>query len=126
MPRKELTNRLIRAIESGLISTVAHPTGRKIGERAPFDLDYEKIFEACKRNDVLLEIDGFPERSDLPFDMAKQAKTYGIRFSLGSDAHRDAQLRFIRMATAIARRGWLEKRDVANTMDYKDIQRLRR
>jgi DNA polymerase (family 10) len=126
MPRKELTNRLIRAIESGLINTVAHPTGRKIGERAPFDLDYESIFEACKKNDVLLEIDGFPERSDLPFDMVKLAKVYGIRFSLGSDAHRDMQLRFIRMAGAIARRGWLEKRDVVNTMDYKDIQRLKR
>lgn len=126
MPRKELTNRVIRAIESGLVTTIAHPTGRKIGEREPFDLDFQRIFEACKKNDVALEIDGFPDRSDLPFNMVKEAKTYGIIFTLGSDAHRKDQLRFIRMATAIARRGWLEKKDVINTLEYNAILNLKR
>jgi DNA polymerase (family 10) len=126
MPRKELTNRVVKAIESGLITTVAHPTGRKIGEREAFDLDYQKIFETCSKNEVALEIDGFPDRSDLPFNMVKEAKAYGLMFTLGSDAHRKDQLRFIRMATAIARRGWLEKKDVINAMHYKDVLKLRR
>ncbi len=126
MPRKELTDRLLKAIQSGLINAVAHPTGRKIGEREAFDLDFQKIFEACKSNDVSLEIDGYPERSDLPFDLVKEAKSYGVSFSLASDAHRTDQLRFIRMATAIARRGWLEKNDVVNSLDYKQFLKLKR
>ena len=126
MSRKELTDRLLKAIQSGLINAVAHPTGRKIGEREAFDLDFQKIFEACKSNDVSLEIDGYPERSDLPFDLVKEAKSYGVSFSLASDAHRTDQLRFIRMATAIARRGWLEKNDVVNSLDYKQFLKLKR
>ena len=126
MPRKELTDRLLKAIQSGLINAVAHPTGRKIGEREAFDLDFQKIFEACKSNDVSLEIDGYPERSDLPFDLVKEAKSYGVRFSLASDAHRTDQLRFIRMATAIARRGWLEKKYVINSLDYRQFLKLKR
>lgn len=124
--RKALTERLLKAINSGMINTVAHPTGRMIGQRAPFNLDYQRVYEACVKNDVLLEIDGYPDRSDLPFDMVKQAKEYGVKFSLGSDSHRKNQLRFIRLATAIARRGWLEKSDVVNTLKYKDVLKLKR
>ncbi len=126
MDRKQLTDRLLKAVGSGLVTTIAHPTGRKIGERVAFDIDYPKIFESCGKNGVFLEIDGYPDRSDLPFDMVKQAKEYGVRFTLGSDAHRKDQLRFIRMATAIARRGWLEKKHVINALDYEDVLKLKR
>jgi DNA polymerase (family 10) len=126
MDKKALTNRVIKAIESGAINVLAHPTGRKIGERSAFDLDYNRIFESCKKNEVFLEIDGFPERSDLPFDMVKQAKEYGIRFTMGSDAHRKDQLRFIKLAAAIGRRGWLEKKDVVNVLGYHELLKLKR
>ncbi len=124
--KKTLTNRVLKAIESGKITTIAHPTGRMIGKREAFDMDYQKIFESCSKNDVFLEIDGFPDRSDLPFDMVKEAKSYGVRFTLGSDSHSIGHLRFIRMATAIARRGWLEKDNVINTLSYKEILKLKR
>ncbi|MCL4362224.1 DNA polymerase/3'-5' exonuclease PolX [Candidatus Parvarchaeota archaeon] len=126
MSSKELTNRLVKAINSGRINTVAHPTDRIIGQREGLKLDFDKVMEACKKNDVLLEIDGYPERSDLPFDLVKKAKDYSIKFSLGSDSHRTEHLRFLGLATAIARRGWLEKKDVINTLEYKEVLKLRR
>ncbi len=126
MSSKELTNRLIKAINSGMINTVAHPTDRVIGQREGLKLDFDKVMEACEKNDVLLEIDGYPERSDLPFDLVKKAKDYSIKFSLGSDSHRTEHLRFLDLATAIARRGWLEKKDVINTLEYKEVLKLRR
>ncbi len=126
MSSKELTNRLVKAINSGRINTIAHPTDRIIGQREGLKLDFDKVMEACKKNDVLLEIDGYPERSDLPFDLVKKAKDYSIKFSLGSDSHRTEHLRFLGLATAIARRGWLEKKDVINTLEYKEVLKLRR
>ena len=126
MSRHELTERLLKAINSGLISCVAHPTDRLISQREALDLDFDRIFSACKNNDVLLEIDGFPDRSDLPFDMVKKAKEEKIRFSLGSDSHRLEHLRFLDLAVAIARRGWLEGKDIVNTLGYEDILKLRR
>lgn len=126
MSSKELTDRLVKAINSGMINTVAHPTDRIIGQREGLKLDFDKVMEACKKNDVLLEIDGYPERSDLPFDLVKKAKDYSIKFSLGSDSHRTEHLRFLDLATAIARRGWLEKKDVINTLGYKEVLKLRR
>ena len=126
MGSKELTNRLIKAINSGRINTVAHPMDRLIGEREKLKLDFERVLEACKKNDVLLEINGYPERSDLPFDLVRKAKEFGVKFSLGSDSHRIEHLRFMKLAGAIARRGWLEKNDVINTLGYKDILRLKR
>ena len=126
MSSDELTARLVKAINSGMINTVAHPTDRVIGQREGLKLDFDKVMEACEKNDVLLEIDGYPERSDLPFDLVKKAKDYSIKFSLGSDSHRTEHLRFLDLATAIARRGWLEKKDVINTLEYKEVLKLRR
>jgi DNA polymerase (family 10) len=126
MSGEELTDRLIKAINTGLITSVAHPTDRLINQRSPLPLNFDKVFDACEKNDTLLEIDGFPDRSDLPFDMVKEAKEQGIRFSLGSDSHRVDHFKFLRLATAIARRGWLEKKNVVNALKYSDILKLRR
>ena len=124
--RRTLTNRMLKAIDTGLITTIAHPSGRMIGKREAFDMDFQRIYESCKKNGVFLEINGFPDRSDLPFNMVKEAKSFGVKFTLGSDSHGVDHVRFIRLATAIARRGWLERKDVVNTMSYNDILKLRR
>lgn len=115
------TSRVVRAIESGLGFTLAHPTGRMIGVREPYKLDFDKIFQACEDNSVALEINGYPERSDLPYDLVKRAKEYNVKFTLGSDSHRLDHLRFMKFATSIARRGWLEKKDVLNCRSYEEL-----
>ncbi len=108
------TNRLVTAIESGMLTTIAHPTGRLIGYRDPIKLNFDRIFKACEDHDVALEINGQPSRSDLPYNLVKKAREYEVRFTLGSDAHSTSQLKYLKFATAIARKGWLEKRDVLN------------
>lgn len=108
------TARLVKAIESGYLTSIAHPTGRMLGTREPYRVDFDSVFQACVDNNVALEINGFPTRSDLPYDLVKKAKSYRIRFTLGSDAHSTEQLKYLRFATAIARRGWLESKDVIN------------
>lgn len=117
----ENTNRVVKALNSGHIFTLAHPTGRLIGVREPYRLDFEKIFQACEENNVSLEINGYPERSDLPYDLVKRAREYDLKFTLGSDSHRTDHLRFLRFATSIARRGWLEKNDVMNTSSCHEL-----
>lgn len=114
----ENTKRVITAVESGLGFSLAHPTGRTIGTRDPYPLNFDRIFEACKDNNVALEINGFPERSDLPYTLVKKAKDYGLKFALASDAHNTLQLNYLKFATSIARRGWLEKKDVLNCLPY--------
>lgn len=113
------TRRLVQAIESGMVTIIAHPTGRMIGSREPYRIDFDRIFTACENNHVALEINGFPTRSDLPFDLVKRASEYRVNFALGSDAHARNQLKYIKFATAIARRGWLEKNRITNTKPWK-------
>jgi DNA polymerase (family 10) len=126
MSKEELTQRYLKAINSGLVSAIAHPTNREIGTRPPLDVDYDKLFEACEKNDVVCEIDGNPLRSDLPYDLVKKAKVYKIMFHVGSDAHSTDQLRYLFFATAIARRGWLEKERVLNTYDVSRVLSYKR
>ena len=125
----ENTRRMLSGIESGMITGIAHPTGRIIGKQEGFPMDMDRIFQSCSDNHVLLEIDGFPERSDLPFDLVRRAKDYNVRFLLGSDSKDPLELRYLRFATAIARRGWLQKEMVVNSYPYSrilsEIQRVR-
>ena len=121
--REENTNRLLKAIRSGLVSSIAHPTGRLIGSRPPYQLDMDRIMEACASEGVFLEINGSPERSDLPADLARRAAGFGVKFTLGSDAHNTNDLSNIRIAAAVARRGWLTKNDVVNAMTLHDLRK---
>ena len=117
----ENTDRLLKAIYSGHISVIAHPTGRLIGSREQIPLDFPKLFDACKEMNVALEINGYPERSDLPYDIVHEARSYGVKFSLGSDAHSLSDLNFLKFSAAIARRGWLRKCDVLNTLSAESL-----
>lgn len=121
---KSNTDRVLKAIESGKAFTLAHPTGRMIGTREPYKLDFEKIFQACSDNGVAIEINGYPDRSDLPYDLVKRAKDYSLKYTLGSDSHRLEHLRFLEYATHIARRGWLEEKDVLNCLDVNKLKKV--
>ena len=122
--RKENTSRIVRAIQSGRVNAIAHPTGRLIGTREPYNIDLDTVIEKCLENNVFIEINGFPERSDLPADIVRRIQNAGVRFALGSDAHSVADLRFIRFAAAIARRGWLTPDKVVNTLSLNDFKKL--
>ena len=120
----ENTGRVVKAIQSGLINGIAHPTGRLIGKREPYKLDMDRIISECSAAGVCLEINGDPFRSDLPADIVRRARNTGVKFTLGSDAHNVADLSNLRFATAIARRGWLEKGQVINTLTLENFKKV--
>jgi DNA polymerase (family X) len=123
LDEKEMTDRLLAAVDSGVVHCIGHPTGRMIGSRDPIRFDHDRVFEACGDRGVCLEINGQPDRMDLPDTLCKRAREAGVRFALATDAHHHVEFDFMRYALLVARRGWLEKEDVLNT---RTVKRLRK
>ncbi|MDD5590099.1 MAG: DNA polymerase/3'-5' exonuclease PolX [Candidatus Portnoybacteria bacterium] len=121
MPREEQTERICRAMQNPCLDIIAHPTGRIIGGRPGYDLDMEKIFDCAKKTGTILEINSYPNRLDLRDAHIRRAVEKGLKLSLGTDSHARNQLRHMELGVAQARRGWCEKKDIINTMDYDEL-----
>ncbi len=115
-PEKEMTRRIVRAIENPNVHIIAHPTGRIIGKREPYEVDMDKVMDACKANGKILELNAYPERLDLSDIHCRKAKEKGIKIVISTDAHMTDHLEWISFGIATARRGWIEPKDVVNTM----------
>ncbi len=116
MPADEMTTRLLKALENPYVRILGHPTGRQILKRDPFQFDVEKVFEAAKKRGVVLELNGNPERLDLSDRHVRLAKERGLKVIISTDAHHPDHFDLMRYGVLTARRGWLEKRDVLNTL----------
>jgi DNA polymerase (family 10) len=123
---KEMTKRVIAAMENPLVDCIGHPTGRLIQRREPYAIDMEKVIDAAARTGTFLEINGNPDRRDLNEMWARHAAEAGVKICLTSDGHGTDTLRNVRYAVATARRGWLTKDDVANTREWPDLSKLRK
>jgi len=123
MEKEDMTKRVVTAVESGSVDILGHPTGRLIGERSGYQLDLEKVFEAAKASGVSMEVNSFPNRLDLGDVNCRTAKDAGVRVAIGTDAHHVDQMGFIRLGVITARRGWLEAKDVLNTLRAKDLEK---
>jgi DNA polymerase (family 10) len=123
MSRKAMTDRILHAVESGLIHCLGHPLGRLIGKREPIDVDMDRIFEACATHDVCIEINCQPERLDLPEKYCRSAKDAGVMFTLGTDAHAADQFALLSMGVQVAQRGWLAKKDILNTRNITELRK---
>lgn len=113
--REEMTRRFIAACENPYVDIIGHPTTRKIGKREPVDADWDAVFRAAARTRTAMEIDSYPDRSDLPADLVKLAKHHGVKFSVDSDSHAIPHLANQRYGIGIAQRAWLTADDVINT-----------
>jgi DNA polymerase (family X) len=123
---RQLTDRLLAAIESRWVDAIGHPTGRRLPERPSYPLDFDVVAKAAANAKCLLEING-SERMDLPDTLAAAAKTHGVRFVLSTDAHNTRELRFMTFAVAVARRAWLTAADILNTRPLPEfLKGLRR
>jgi len=114
-PKEKLTARIIRAMENKYVNIIAHMTSRLMGTRDAYPLDMEEIFKAAKDTNTALEINAFPLRLDLDDINTRKAKEAGVMFAIGTDTHSIDQLENMRYGLSVARRSWLEKRDVLNT-----------
>jgi DNA polymerase (family 10) len=119
----ELTRRLVGAAEHRSIDAIGHPTGRLLGKREPYPVDFDALARACAATGCLLELDGHPERMDLPDTLAAAAKRHGVRFVLSTDSHQPGNLLFMKYAVDLARRGGLEASDVLNTRPLAEFTR---
>lgn len=116
-----MTNRALRAITSGRIDVLCHPTGRLLLSREGYPIDVEALIEAAAEYDVALEVNAFPERLDLCDTHVRLAIERGVRISINTDAHRPEHLGFMRYGVATARRGWATSADVINTWDRERL-----
>jgi len=124
LSRKRQTDRILRAMDNRYFNILAHPTGRRIGMREPYELDLQRILEAAKQNRCYLEINAQPERLDLAAVHVKMAKEMGVKLAISTDAHSIADLEYMRFGIAEARRGWLERDDVLNTRGWNQLKKM--
>jgi DNA polymerase (family 10) len=126
MPEKEMTARMVAAMEHPLVDAIGHPTGRLIGRREPYAVDVDALIEASVRTGTFLEINANPNRRDLNDLYVREAARAGAKIVIDSDAHGTETLANMRYGVATARRGWLTKADVANTRTWKQLAKLRK
>lgn len=116
MTREAMTRRIVKAMESEHADILGHPSGRLLGQRDPYEIDIETIVDAAARTGTALEINGAPERLDLKDTHARLAKERGVRLVIGTDAHTGDHLHHMKFGVSVARRGWVEAKDVLNTL----------
>ncbi|NIR86552.1 DNA polymerase/3'-5' exonuclease PolX [Candidatus Bathyarchaeota archaeon] len=121
---KKMTERVLKAMHNDHVNVIGHPTGRIINKRDPYQIDLSKIFEAASELGVFMEINAFPNRLDLSDLNCFKAKDYGIKISIGTDAHNKDHLRYMALGVDTARRGWLEGKNVVNTSSLKELKKL--
>ena len=126
LPRDSQTDRVIKAMSNPHVSIIAHPTGRLIGQRDPYDIDMERVIATARTTGCHLEINSQPERLDLNDLYIKAAKQAGVKLAVSTDAHSANSFDYIRFGIDQARRGWLTADDVINTKPLAALRKMLR
>ena len=121
LPREEMTDRILAAIENPYTQIIAHPTGRLVMRREPFDYDMELILDAAAKNGVAMESNAYPDRLDLKDVHLRMAKQRGVKIVISTDSHATKHLNFMKYGVITARRGWIEKKDVLNALPLDEL-----
>jgi len=121
MQKKDMTQRLVKAMENPNVDIISHPTGRLIGRRDEYQLDFDKILEVAKKTGTILEINSSPDRLDLRDLYIRRAKNQGVKMIIDTDSHQKEQMGQIEYGIAQARRGWAEKEDIINTNSVEKL-----
>jgi DNA polymerase (family 10) len=116
MSEDEMTERLIRALANRHTTILAHPTGRLLLAREPYELDLERVIDAAAEHGKVIELNANPHRLDLDWRHCKYAKRQGVRIAVNPDAHHTDGLADMKYGLNIARKGWLEAQDIINCM----------
>jgi DNA polymerase (family X) len=116
LDRAAMTERMLAAIENPYTQIIGHPTGRLLLRRDPFSYDMEKVLNAAAKHGVAMECNSYPDRLDLTDVYLRMCKERGVKVVISTDSHNVLHLSFIRHGVTMARRGWLEKANVINTL----------
>jgi len=118
---KIITERIIKAMQNRLVNILAHPTGRLIGYRESYQVDINEMMEVAAKTGTILEINSYPERLDLNDIYCRMAKEKGVQLAIETDAHSIDGLEFMNLGVDVARRGWLEEKDIVNTLPLNEL-----
>jgi len=120
MEKKEMTARIAKAMENKNVDIIGHPTGRIVGYRDEYQMDFDKILETAQKNGTILEINS-SSRLDLRDFYIRRAKNEGVKMIINTDSHQKDQLKNIEYGIAQARRGWAEHVDIINTKSVEEL-----
>ncbi len=121
LSRDDQTERVLRALDNPHLNVLGHPTGRKLGQRDPYQIDLERIMEAAAERGCFLELNAYPDRLDLTDLACVRAREKGAKVVISTDAHRSSHLEYMRFGVGQARRGWLSAADVVNTRPADEL-----
>jgi DNA polymerase (family X) len=121
LERAAMTDRMLAAIENPYTQIIGHPTGRLVLRREPFDYDMGRILDAAQKHGVVVECNAYPDRLDLKDVHLRMAKQRGLKIVISTDSHATKQLALMKYGVTTARRGWIEKTDVINTLPVADM-----
>ncbi|MFA6169659.1 MAG: DNA polymerase/3'-5' exonuclease PolX [Candidatus Margulisiibacteriota bacterium] len=116
MEKSKMTGRINKALENKYVNILSHPTGRIIGKRDPYEVEIEEIFKTAKETGTFMELNAYPERLDLKDTHCRRAGELGLELAIDTDSHAANQLVNMKYGVMTARRGWLKKSDVINTL----------
>lgn len=122
MPEEKMTPRVLRAITHPGVKCLAHPSGRLIGRRREFEMDWDRVFQTAKESGIAIEINAHPSRLDLNDKRCRKAKEMGIPILINTDAHSPDGMELMEYGVDVARRGWLTKEDVLNSGTLEEME----
>jgi DNA polymerase (family 10) len=123
LSEKEMTKRIIKAMENSYVDILAHPTGRLLLMRDGYQVNLGEVIDAAKDLGKVIELNAHPKRFDLDWRFCKVAKEKGVKISINPDAHSVDGLQLVKYGIGIARKGWIEKADVLNTLTLKQLMK---
>jgi DNA polymerase (family 10) len=118
-----MTNRIVEAMHNDYVNCIGHPTGRVLNKRDPYDLDISKIFKTAEELGVFLELNSQPDRLDLSDVNCLEARKFDLKIVINTDSHNRDHLRYIDLGVATARRGWLERNKIFNTLSFSELKK---
>ena len=117
-----MTERVVRAMNNPYVNTIAHPTGRILNRREPYEVNVSRLIEEAKSTNTALELNSYPDRLDLSVPYVREAMNAGVRITIDTDAHDETALSFIKFGVAQARRAWVEKESIINCLPLADFE----
>jgi DNA polymerase (family 10) len=122
MDSKTMTNRVLKGLSHPKAKILAHPTGRLLNQRAGYELEWDRIFEFCLKNNKALEVNSSPLRLDLPDSIVRKAIGRKVKLFIDTDSHKTTQMDLMEYGVSVARRGWARANDILNTKSYNELE----
>lgn len=120
---RAMTDRILRAIDNPHVRTIAHPTGRILNRREPYEVDVSRLIREAKETNTALELNSYVDRLDLSVPFVREAVEAGVRLTIDTDAHDERALSFMRFGVSQARRAWVERASVVNCLPWPEFER---